>query len=125
MEQRPTPEFFSGAAIAALCGLLFGLLLHTPWEKHPGGPQILFGSAQAAEPSRPAPREDAADSGPSAPTEVANPDTGYVRPDPLPVTRLAPQMFDVQPAAAEEAERRNVDEVVDEGAPQPSPRDPG
>ena len=106
MEQRVTPEFFCGAGVAALCGLLFGLVLHIPWQKHPGGPQILFGSAQAAEPSRPISREAAVGAAQAAPTEIADLDTSYVEPAPLPVVRLHPEMFDVQPAAAGDAERQ-------------------
>jgi hypothetical protein len=119
MEQRLTPEVFYGSAIAALCGLLFGLLLHAGWQRHPGGPRILFSSAEAAELAHAdadTPRTAQPD-----PVVLADDNCSYVPPDPLPVTRLAPQMFDVQPAAADEAERQSVDDVVADDAPQASP----
>jgi hypothetical protein len=120
MEQRLTPEFFYGSAIAALCGLLFGLLLHAAWQKHPGGPQILFGSAQAAEAVPDSRQVDQ-----PASVELVDNDTGHVTPDPLPVTRLAPHMFEVQPAAADEAKRQAIDEVVADDAPQALPGEAG
>jgi hypothetical protein len=119
MEQRLTPKVFYGSAIAALTGLLFGLLLHTPWQKHPGGPQILFSRAEAAE--RLDPGADNPPAGQPDPVELADEDTGHAPPDPLPVTRLHPEMFDVQPAA-DETQRRAVDDVVAD-QPQTPPRD--
>jgi hypothetical protein len=118
MEQRFTQEFFYGSAIAALTGLVFGLALHIPWEKHPGGPQILFSRAEAEEVVRPD-SKDAKGAIPEADQiEVADQDTSPLPPDPLPVTRLAPQMFDVRPGAADEAERQAVDDLVaDDGPP--------
>ena len=123
MEQRLSQEVFYGSAIAALCGLLFGLLLHIPWEKHPGGPQILFSRAEAAEPVRLNAEVPAAQARMDRPTEVADEDTGPVPPSPLPVTRLRPQMFDVQPAAADEEQREHVDDAVADAAPQAPPHD--
>jgi hypothetical protein len=122
MEQRLTPEVFYGSAIAALCGLLFGLMLHTAWEKHPGGPQILFSRAEAAE-AHPDPAASSDAIAASNQTEVADLDVGYLPPDPLPVTRLHPEMFDVQPAAADEAEREDVDDLAAEEPPSAPPRD--
>jgi len=123
MEQRLTPEVFYGSAIAALCGLLFGLLLHIAWQKHPGGPQILLSRAEAAEVVRPT-VDDAAVAVPAAdPIEVADQDTALVPPAPLPVTRLHPEMFDVQPAAAGEAQREDVGELAADADPQAPPRD--
>jgi hypothetical protein len=107
MEQRLTPEVFYGAAIAALIGLVFGLLLHIGWEKHPGGPQILFSAAEAAEPVRPAIVDGA---------EVADLDASPVEPTPLPVVRLHPEMFDVKPAAADEIQRQDAGETPTEDA---------
>jgi hypothetical protein len=121
MDQRLTPELFCGSAIAALAGLLFGLLLHVPWAKHPGGPQILFSTAQAAEPVRPLPA-DAAAAAP-APAETAALDTRYGPPAPLPVVRLRPDMFDVQPAAAGEAGREDIDDLLVDAAPPAPPGD--
>jgi len=121
MEQRLTPEFFCGSAVAALAGILFGMALHVPWQKHPGGPQILSRPpelAAAADPSADSPPAPAA-----SPTELADLDTTHVRPDPLPVTRLHPEMFNVQPAAAGEAERQDADDLVADDAPPPLPRD--
>ena len=118
MEQRLSQEVFYGSAIAALCGLLFGLLLHIPWENHPGGPQILFSRAEAAELPRVDAEDLTADAPTDRPTEVADEDTGHVTPDPLPVTRLHPEMFDVRPAAADEEQREDVDEAVADAAPQ-------
>ena len=124
MEERIEPEAFYGAAIAALVGLLFGLLLHTAWQNHSGGPRIILSSTVAAAPAR----ADAAASPDNAPAgqpdavQLAEEDTGPVTPDPLPVTRLAPEMFpdmtDVQPAAADEAERQDADDVTAGDAPQ-------
>jgi hypothetical protein len=124
MDQRPTPEFFCGSAIAALTGLLFGLLLHTPWEKHPGGPQILFSTAAAAELARPAGADDAVQASTPDPVENADLEPASVTPAPLPVTRLSPEMFDVQPAAADEAERRDVGDLTADAVPPPCPRAP-
>lgn len=121
MGQRLTPEFFYGSAIAALTGLLCGLLLHIAWEKHPGGPRILFSSTEAAEPTRPA-AEDAAPKVPAAEI-AAELDTTHVKADPLPVTRLAPDMFDVQPATAVETERQGADDLFVDAPPAPPARD--
>jgi hypothetical protein len=112
MEQRLSQEVFYGSAIAALCGLLFGLLLHIPWEKHPGGPQILFSRAEAAELPRVDAEKLAAAAPADRPIEMADEDTGHVPPEPLPVTRLRPQMFDVQPAAADDEQRVGVDDAI-------------
>ena len=122
MEQRLSQEVFYGSAIAALCGLLFGLLLHIPWENHPGGPQILFSRAEAAEPVHLDAEDPTAEAAANRPTEVADEDTGHVPPNPLPVTRLRPGMFDVQPAAEDE-QREDVDDAVADAAPQAPPRD--
>jgi hypothetical protein len=121
MEHRPTPQVFYGSAIAALCGLLLGLLLHAAWQKHPGGPQILFSRAEAAEAVNRNANAPAAD--PPDSVELTDDDAGYVTPDPLPVTRLAPQMFDVRPAADGEEERQPVDDLAAEDAPRAPPRD--
>src|SRR5437879_1052728 len=108
MEQRLTPEFFMGSAIAALFGLAFGLLLHGPWQKNAGGPQIWFASAAAEALVQPSGEDDPVSS--PQPLELADFDTGYVPPTPLPVTRLDPARFDpdrvdVRPAQADDAER--------------------
>lgn len=120
MRERLTPEFFCGSAMAALTGLLFGLMLHIPWQKHPGGPQILS-RAQAAEahPAKSSPANAVA----GGPAELADFDDGPVPPDPLPVVRLRPEMFDTQPAAADDAERRDVDELLADEAPPPPSHD--
>jgi hypothetical protein len=126
MDQRLKPAFFYGSGIAALTGLLFGFVLHAAWQKRPGGPQIIFASAAAAEfasPNTDAPTADQTGPEPADPVQLADLDTGPVTPDPLPVTRLAPDMFDVQPAAASEGERQDVGDVVADDAPQPSARD--
>ena len=119
MEQRLTPEVFYGSAIAALVGLVFGVALHAPWEKHPGGPQILFSRAEAAERVQPPVEDAATEQAVSAePVQAADLDTSYVPPSPLPVTRLHPEMFDVQPAAVEDAQREDVDDPVADAPPQ-------
>jgi hypothetical protein len=126
MDQRLKPAVFYGSAIAALAGLLFGLLLHTGWRNHSGGPQIVFASAAAAELAKPdtdAPTTDQPGPDQPAAVQAADEDTGPVTPDPLPVIRLAPEMFDAQPAAADEAERQDVGDVVADVAPQAPPRD--
>jgi hypothetical protein len=122
MEQRLTPAFFCGSAIAALTGLLFGVVLHLPWQKHPGGPQIQVAAAQAAEPAHPAVDDATVDVAASIPVESADLDSGPVTPDPLPVTRLHPELFDVQPAATDETERQDADDLAADVAP-PEPRD--
>ncbi len=111
MEQRLTPNAFYGSAIAALAGLMLGLAFHGAWEKHPGGPQILFSAAQAAV-THPDPADSVEAIATTDQTEVADLDTGYVKPDPLPVVRLHPEMFDVQPAATDGAERTDADDLV-------------
>jgi hypothetical protein len=116
MEQRLTPGLFCGSAVAALTGLLFGLLLHVPWAKHPGGPRILFSRAEAAEPAHPA-------AVPPEPVEAADLDTRHVAHHPLPVVRLRADMFDVQPAAADGAQRKSVGDLVVDAAPPAPPRD--
>jgi hypothetical protein len=106
MEERVTPGAFYGSAIAALCGLVFGLVLHGPWENHPGGPRLQFSSAAAAEThptTDPAAYDDsqapsADDIQAIASEQLANfdnayNDPGFIPPDPLPVTRLAPDRF--------------------------------
>jgi len=119
MEYRPVPEVFYGSAIAALSGLMFGLMLHAAWEKRPGGPQILSSAAHAATVASATP-EDAPTVGPQS-VDLADLDTGPVPPSPLPVTRLHPEMFDVQPASTGEAEREDVDDLLVD-APPPAPR---
>ena len=121
MEQRLVPEFFYGSAIAALCGLTAGLMLHAGWKHHPGGPQILFSAAEAAEPHNPV--ADDSPSPPAAPVQTADLGVGYAPPTPLPVVRLRPDMFEVQPAAADEAQRADVDDLLAEPAPPAPPRD--
>ena len=127
MEQKLTPGFFYGSAIATLVGLLFGLMLHAGWEQRPGGPRILFSTAAAAEPTHPGAYASAEDGPAADQVELADLDTSYATPDPLPVTRLAPQMFDVQPdvqpAAADEAERQDADDVIADDVQQSPPRD--
>lgn len=125
MEGQVTPGAFYGSAIAALCGLLLGLMLQQPWRSHPGGPQILFNSAAAAELARPT-NQDRNRGPPSEDQQIAQGnqqladldatynDPGYIPPDPLPVTRLDPDRFDVQPAAAEPAELEPADEAAAE-----------
>ncbi|MGZ3276217.1 MAG: hypothetical protein ACXU82_16730 [Caulobacteraceae bacterium] len=117
MEQRLEPEVFYGSAIAALCGLMFGLMLHVAWEKHPGGPQILlFSRAEAAE-AHPDPAEPEETVATADQALAADLDTGYLPPQPLPVTRLHPEMFDVQPATAGDVERQDVDDLAADAAP--------
>ena len=126
MEQRVTPGLFYGSAFAALIGLLMGLALHGPWESHPGGPQIWFSSAAAEELKRPATTVDAiAAVAPEESQQLAELDTAYVTPEPLPVTRLDPDRFDVAPASADTVEREAVDnETADaDSAPAASERD--
>lgn len=124
MEERVTPGAFYGSAVAALCGLLLGLLLQQPWRSHPGGPQILFSSAAAAELAQPsrndsdagAPFEEqqiAEGAQPLADLDATYNDPGFIPPDPLPVTRLDPGRFDTQPAAADPADRVADDDVAD------------
>ena len=133
-EDTVEPGAFYGSAIAALIGLLMGLMLHGPWDKRPGGPQIWFSSAAAEALAHPAKTDDdqaAVDAAPQ-PVEdqqLADLDLDYVPPDPLPVTRLAPDRFpdrvDAQPAAAEDAERQDVDGLMtaDAAPPEASPPD--
>jgi hypothetical protein len=115
MEEKVTPAAFYGSAIAALCGLLFGLLFHAPWQNHAGGPQILFASAAAAELARAPSVDDDNAAPPSEDQEITKGDRqlaaldetyndpGYIPPDPLPVTRLAPERFGPDPADVKEA----------------------
>jgi hypothetical protein len=110
MGQRLTPEFFYGSAISALCGLLLGLMLHVAWQNNPGGPQIQLPESVAA----------ATAVSPAAEPVEAGLDAGHTRPSPLPVTRLAPQMFDVQPAAADGTQRDDAGDLVVDAAP-PAP----
>ena len=117
MEDRVTPGAFYGSAIAALCGLAMGLMLHGAWSNHTHGPQLQLSSAAAAELARPAGDEPQA-----APELAADLDTSYVDPTPLPVTRLDPDRFDVKPAA-EDVAREDVDAPAVETAPTPTPRD--
>ena len=121
MEQRLTPELFSGSAIAALTGLVFGLMLHAGWENRPGGPQLLFSSAAAETLYKPT-TDDQAATEPGL-IDVADLDADYVPPDPLPVTRLDPGRFDMRPAAAEAEQREDVDDPVADAAPQAPRRD--
>lgn len=122
MEGKPEPEVFYGSAVAALVGLTFGLALHIPWDKHPGGPRILLSQAEAAEPARPVVADEPTDRPVAAPVELVDEDTSYLPPTPLPVTRLHPEMFDMRPAAADEAERQDVDDAVaDDTPPAPPP----
>jgi hypothetical protein len=128
MMDRITPGAFYGAAIAALCGLLMGLMLQQPWQKHPGGPRILLASAAAAELARPPSDDDRASASSEDPQAEGNVqlaaldatynDPGYIPPDPLPVTRLDPDRFDVQPAAdqieREETQAAEFDTGIDE-----------
>jgi hypothetical protein len=116
MEQRPTPAFFYGSAAAALVGLLFGLTLHAAWQKNPGGPQMISAATAAVPAVSPGTRDIRASQPP--PTELADQDAGPATPNPLPVTRLAPQMFDVLPAATDPAQRRDAAEVIAGDAPQ-------
>ena len=118
MDQRVTPGFFYGSAMAALVGLLAGLVLHGPWESHPGGPQIWFSSAAAEELAKPIGDADltappagdlAGDAGDAGATQLAELDAGYVEPSPLPVIRLRPERFDVRPASANMAARVDDD----------------
>src|ERR1700761_2020236 len=118
MEDRVTPGAFYGSAIAALCGLAMGLMLHGAWSNHTHGPQLQLSSAAAEELARPAD-----DDAPQAASEpVADLDTSYVDPTPLPVTRLDPDRFDVKPAAAEGAAREDADASAD-AQPAPAVRD--
>ena len=109
MEDRLTPGAFYGSAIAALIGLAMGLMLHGPWQNHSAGPRLMLSSAAAAELARPASDDDQQTISEPAPQQVADLDTGYVDPTPLPVTRLAPDRFDVKPAA-EDVAREDVDD---------------
>ena len=123
MEQRVTPSLFYGSAFAALIGLVMGLALHGPWASHPGGPHIWFSSAAAEELARPATDEDAVASAATQadqPQQVAELDTTYLPPDPLPVTRLAPDRFDVKPAATDDAMREDVADETADAAPAPA-----
>jgi hypothetical protein len=121
MEQKVTPDFFYGSALAALIGLLAGLVLHGPWENHARAPQIWFSSAAAEQLARPQTNTDAvAAVQPEQPQQqFADLDVGYLPPDPLPVTRLAPERFDPRPAASE-VEREDVDDLAADAAPAPA-----
>ena len=45
MEEHVTPGAFYGSALAALCGLAMGLMLHGSWTNHTHGPQLQLSSA--------------------------------------------------------------------------------
>ncbi len=120
MDQRLTPEFFYGSAVAALVGLLFGLMLHAAWQNNPGGPRIMPNARAVAEAVSPG--TDHPPATPAAPIELADQEAGPVAPDPLPVTRLSPQMFEAQPAAEDE-QRERTDDTAADAAPQAPPRD--
>ena len=130
MEDRLTPGAFYGSAIAALIGLALGLMLHSSWRDHSTGPQLLTRSVAAAELVRPAddaPQTAADPPAPSGPApsgdeQLAEYDTGYVAPDPLPVTRLDPDRFDPKPAA-EEVARTDVNDETADAEPAPAVRD--
>jgi hypothetical protein len=114
----PQPALFNGSAIAALVGLLIGLVLHDPWTNHAKGPQIWLSSAAAAELAQPATDARLADIEPDrVEPQLADLDVDYVPPDPLPVTRLAPDRFDVHPAAADDAQREDADDEVADAVP--------
>src|SRR5690348_13985943 len=130
MLDRLTPGAFYGAALAALCGLLMGPMPQDPWQKHPGWPQILFNSAAAAELAKPAGQDASApaDADPQAAgneqlasLDATYNDPGYITPTPLPVTRLDPDRFDVQPAEAGPPEFEDVDEVGAVDSPEDEP----
>ena len=122
MEDRVTPGAFYGSAIAALIGLAMGLMLHGPWQNHSAGPRLMLSSAAAAELARPA-SDDAPLAAPEPePQQVADLDTDYVDPTPLPVTRLAPDRFDVKPAA-EDVVREDVDDDTTDAEPAPTVSD--
>lgn len=118
MRCQVTPGAFYGSAIAALSGLALGLMLHTPWQDHSAGPQLLTPSAATAALAEPA--SDDAPPPASANAQLADADTGYVEPDPLPVTRLDPDRFDPKPAA-EEVARQDVDDEQETADAQPAP----
>lgn len=128
MEERLTPGAFYGSAIAALCGLAMGLMLHGAWQNHSGGPQLLASSAAAAELARPA-GDDAPQTAPEQDSQavagneqLADLDTSYVDPSPLPVTRLAPDRFDVKPAV-EDVAREDADDQTADAEPEPAVHD--
>ncbi len=128
-EDTVEPGAFYGSAIAALIGLLVGLMLHGPWDQRPGGPQIWFSSAAAEALAHPATTDDdqpAVDEAPQPVEAQRLADLDYIPPDPLPVIRLAPDRFpdriDAQPAATEDAARQDVDDVVADAEPT-APRD--
>jgi hypothetical protein len=103
MEERVTPGAFYGSAIAALIGLLSGLMLHGAWQDRPGGPRLQLSSAQAAELPASSDQTTTTDSQDAwtggaqlaalDTAYYASADPGYITPDPLPVTRLAPGRF--------------------------------
>jgi hypothetical protein len=119
MEDRVTPGAFYGSAIAALCGLAMGLMLHGAWSNHTHGPQLQLSSAAAAELATPA--GDGEQTAPE-PEPAAALDTSYVDPTPLPVTRLDPDRFDVKPAV-EDATREDMDAPAADADPAPTVRD--
>jgi len=122
MEDRVTPGAFYGSAIAALIGLAMGLMLHGSWQNHSAGPQLLLGSAAATQLARPAGDNDAQAAPVSAPQQTADLGASYVDPDPLPVTRLDPDRFDVKPAA-EDVVRADVDDQTADAESAPAARD--
>src|ERR1700743_2473222 len=120
MEEHVTPGAFYGSALAALCGLAMGLMLHGSWTNHTHGPQLQLSSAAAEELARPGDDQEPASA--PAPQQAADLNTDYVAPTPLPVPRLDPDRFDVKPAA-EDAVREDVDDPVPDAAPGPAGED--
>ena len=46
------PSLFYGTAVSTILGLALGLGLHSTWQSHEGGPQVLIASAAADELAR-------------------------------------------------------------------------
>jgi hypothetical protein len=105
------PSLFYGSAISACVGLALGLALHGPWadQEHPGGPQIYFASAVAAELARPAddseiieasaPAEDSAYG--AGDTALSYAAADQLPPNSLPLVRLTRMGGPARPAAAD------------------------
>ncbi len=107
------PSLFYGTAVSAVIGLALGLGLHSEWQSHEGGPQVLVASAAAAELARVRDGNDIIETSETADTtsgfaDISWLDTGQGPADSLPVVRLT-RMGGAPRPAATEVERVDAD----------------